>query len=91
MYEHSWSHSFQKEHVSRYACAGVIARGGSRCDGNHVSTNGTRSPGSAVNSATVLMFSPRTSTGVLNATASGPAIAIRVSSSSRRTHGTIEP
>jgi hypothetical protein len=37
------------------------------------------------------MFSPRSSTGVRKATASGPAMAIRVSSSSRRTHGTIRP
>ena len=32
----------------------MIARGGSRCDGNQVSTNGMRSPASTVKSATVL-------------------------------------
>ena len=77
--------------MSSNACSGVIARGGSWCDGNHVSTNGIRSPGSTVNSATVLMFSPRSATGVRSAIASGPATAIRVSSSSRRTQGTTEP
>ena len=42
-------------------------------------------------SATVLRFSPRTSIGVRSASASGPAIAIRVSSSSLRIQGTIDP
>ncbi len=56
-----------------------------------MSTNGFRSPASTVKSATVRRFSPRIGTGVRSASASGPAIAMRVSSSTRRTHGTIEP
>ena len=66
------------------------ARAGRRSTGYQVRTNGTRSPGSTSNSATVCMFSPTSSTGDASRSASGPAIA-SVPSRRRRTHGTIEP
>ena len=62
----------------------------SSCDGNHVSTNGTRSPSSTTNSEIVRMFSPCVDAGVRKHSPSGPAIARRAPSA-RRTHGTMLP
>ncbi len=58
--------------ASLSACSGSIASGSSSCDGNQVSTNGIRSPGASVNSETVVISSPCTSTGVRRQSASGP-------------------
>ena len=84
-------HSSQKSQVSASACSGSTGAAARWCDGNHVRTKGIRSPAETVKSATVCRFSPCVSTGVSSATASGPAIATSRPSSSRRTHGTIEP
>ncbi len=86
-------HSRQKLSVSASACSGSIGSGTSSCDGNQVRTKGTRSPSSTENSETVRMSSPRVSAGVRKQSASGPAMATRVSSSCvrLRTHGTTRP
>ena len=56
-------------------------------DGNHVRTNGTRSPARTEKRATCDMPFGSRSTGVRTVIPSGPPIASSVSSSSRRTHG----
>jgi hypothetical protein len=82
-----WPHQAS---VSSIARIGSIVRGEGMCEACQVSLNGTRSPSDTVNSATLLRFSPWTSTGVRSHTESGPAMACSAPSV-RRTHGTIEP
>jgi hypothetical protein len=50
-----------------------------------------RSPSSTVTSEIVRMFSPKVCAGVRKQSASGPAVAMRVSCSVCCTHGTIRP
>ncbi len=90
---HASLHCRQKPSVSVSACSGSIRGGVSRCEGNHVRTNGTRSPSSTDTSEIVCMFSPRVGAGVRKQSASGPARATRVSSSwvRFRTQGTMRP
>src|SRR5215469_4868546 len=76
--------------VSRMANSASTGRGGSSCDGNHVRTNGTRSPADTVKSATVVMSLPSVCTGDHKVRPSGPATAVS-RQSKRRTHGTIDP
>jgi hypothetical protein len=77
--------------VSSSAASGSIAGGTPWCDGYQVRTNDSRCPASTLNSDTVRRLTPRIGTVVRSASASGPAIAMRVSSSSRCTQGTIDP
>ena len=93
---HSPSYFSDCIQVSQYASvdsssvSASTASGTPRCEGEYVSTNGTRSPARTVNSARVVKSRLSSSTGVLSATASGPATA-RSCPSTRRTHGTIRP
>src|SRR5207249_10799917 len=76
--------------VSSRSARASRGSGGGSCEGCHVSTNGTRSPGTTSNSATVVSPTPRVSTGVRKQSASGPAMADS-ESSRRNTQGTTRP
>ena len=61
--------------VASSSASGSRTRGGGSCDGYQVRTNGARSPGPTVNSATVVKSTPRVVVGVRSSSASGPATA----------------
>src|SRR5712691_7292422 len=86
----SFTHFFQYFSVSRSAWSAVTFFGGSACDANQVSTNGTRAPFLTVNSATVVKSLPRVLIGVRKISPFGPAITSKPPCPVR-THGTVRP
>ncbi len=70
---------------------GSISSGIGSWEGPYVRTKGMVSPSRTVNSATVVMASPRISAPVRSTTMSGPAMARSTSPCRRVTQGTVAP
>ena len=84
-------HSSHHAVVSAVAAMPSTGSGSRSCERYQVSTNGTSSPASSSNSATVAKSRPRVGRPVIRCTASGPAIAVTSPSAARRTQGTMWP